>query len=144
MRKLATDHTGLEILHLGDCFLLLKSVPVGRIGFMSGGEVTILPVNFRVDGQDVVFRTGAGSKLSSAEVGQYVAFEADAYETETQTGWSVMVNGLPEVVEADVDCARLDALGLQPWGGAASDRTWIRIRPVTISGRRIVGTDAGT
>ncbi len=58
MRKLATDRAGLEILHLGDCFLLLKSVPVGRIGFVAGGEVVILPVNFLVDGQDVVFRTG--------------------------------------------------------------------------------------
>jgi hypothetical protein len=32
MRKLATDRAGLEILHLGDCFSLLESVPVGRIG----------------------------------------------------------------------------------------------------------------
>jgi nitroimidazol reductase NimA-like FMN-containing flavoprotein (pyridoxamine 5'-phosphate oxidase superfamily) len=144
MRKLATDHTGLEILHLGDCFLLLKSVPVGRIGFIAHGEVTILPVNFLVDGQDIVFRTGPGSKLSSAEVGQYVAFEADDYDTATQTGWSVMVNGLAEEVDGDPDRARLDALELQPWGGAASDRTWIRIRPVTITGRRIAGSDAGT
>lgn len=144
MRELTTDHTGLEILHLGDCFLLLKSVPVGRIGFMAGGEVTILPVNFLVDGQDVVFRTGAGSKLTSVEVGQYVAFEVDAYDAATHTGWSVMINGLAEVVEADEDCARLNALGLQSWGGAASDRTWIRIRPLSVSGRRIAGTGAGT
>ena len=80
MRKLATDRAGLEILHLGDCFLLLKSVPLGRIGFIAGGEVVILPVNFLVDGQDVVFRTAAGSKLSAVEVGHYVGFEADSYD----------------------------------------------------------------
>jgi hypothetical protein len=60
------------------------------------------------------------------------------------TGWSVMVNGLAEEVDGDPDRARLDALELQPWGGAASGRTWIRIRPVTITGRRIAGSDAGT
>src|ERR1700722_3706673 len=86
MRKLATDRAGLEILHLGDCFGLLGSAPVGRIGFMAGGEVVILPVNFLVDGQDVVFRTAAGSKLSALEIGHYVAFEADSYDAASQQG----------------------------------------------------------
>jgi hypothetical protein len=45
-------------------------------------------------GQDVVFRTGAGSKLSAVEVGHYVGFEADCYDQLTGTGWSVVVNGL--------------------------------------------------
>jgi hypothetical protein len=143
MRKLGTDHAGLEILHLGDCFSLLESVPVGRIGFLAGGEVVILPVNFLVDGQDVVFRTGVGSKLASVEVGHYVGFEADAYDAAAHTGWSIVVSGLAEVVESDVECARLDALGLRPWGGAVTDRAWVRIRPSSISGRRIAEADAG-
>ena len=137
MRKLATDREGLEILHLGDCFLLLKSVPVGRIGFGAHGEVVMLPVNFTVDGQDVVFRTGAGSKLSAIEVGQYVGFEADSYDTAAGTGWSVVVNGLAEVVDDAEEAERLDALGLLPWGGDASGRVWVRIRPSAITGRRI-------
>ena len=119
MRELATDRAGLEILHLGDCFLLLKSVPVGRIGFVARGEVVILPVNFLVDGQDVVFRTGAGSKLSCVEVGHYVGFEADSYDAATRTGWSVVVNGLAEIVDSDEEAARLDGIGMKPWGGAA-------------------------
>jgi uncharacterized protein len=137
MRKLATDRAGLEILHLGDCFLLLKSAPVGRIGFAAGGEVAILPVNFLVDGQDVVFRTGAGSKLSAIEVGHYVAFEADSYDAAAQAGWSVVVNGLAEVVGDAAEAARLDALGLSTWGGGAAGRVWVRIRPVTVTGRRV-------
>jgi hypothetical protein len=115
MRKLTTDRAGLEILHLGDCFLLLGSVPLGRIGFVAGGEVVILPVNFVVDGQDVVFRTAQGSKLSAVEVGHYVGFEADSYDTATGTGWSVVVNGLAEIVESDAEAERLDRLGLSSW-----------------------------
>jgi nitroimidazol reductase NimA-like FMN-containing flavoprotein (pyridoxamine 5'-phosphate oxidase superfamily) len=137
MRELATDRAGLEILHLGDCFRLLESVPVGRIGFLAGGEVVILPVSFLVDGQDVVFRAEAGSKLAGIEVGQYVGFEADAYDAAAHTGWSVTVSGLAETVESDAECTRLDALGLRPWGEAAANQAWVRIRPVSISGRRI-------
>ena len=138
MRELGTDRAGLEILHLGDCFGLLGSVPLGRIGFLAGGEVVILPVNFLVDGQDVVFRTAAGSKLSAVEVGHYVGFEADSYDAETGTGWSVVVNGLAEIVESDEETARLDGMGLSSWGGASSGSgLWVRIRPTSITGRRI-------
>ena len=137
MRKLATDRAGLEILHLGDCFGLLGSVPVGRIGFLAGGEVVILPVNFLVDGQDVVFRTAPGSKLSSIEVGHYVGFEADAYDPATHSGWSVAASGLAEIVEDEDEVARLDALGLLTWGGKDASLVWVRIRPSSISGRRI-------
>jgi hypothetical protein len=145
MRELAIDRAGMEILHLGDCFLLLKSVPVGRVGFVARGEVVILPVNFAVDGQDVVFVTGGGSKLSSVEVGHYVGFEADAYDTATRTGWSVVVNGFAEIVDSDEEAARLDGIGMRPWGGAATnpDRVWVRIRPTTVSGRRIPAAPAG-
>lgn len=143
MRELATDREGLEILHLGDCFLLLGSVPVGRIGFAARGEVVMLPVNFLVDGQDVVFRTGAGSKLSAIEVGQYVGFEADSYDVAEAAGWSVVVNGLAEVVDDKEEAARLDTLGLSSWGGGPSGRVWVRIRPSSITGRRIPAAPPG-
>ena len=143
MRKLATDRAGLEILHLGDCFGLLESVPVGRIGFLAGGEVVILPVNFLVDGQDVVFRTVAGSKLSTVEVGHYVGFEADSYDAAAGTGWSVVANGIAECVTSADEAARLDGLGLVSWGGGESGRVWVRIRPSSITGRRITADTAG-
>jgi nitroimidazol reductase NimA-like FMN-containing flavoprotein (pyridoxamine 5'-phosphate oxidase superfamily) len=117
-------------------------VPVGRIGFIAGGEVVILPVNFTVDGQDVVFRTAAGSKLSAVEVGHYVGFEADSYDKAKRTGWSVVVNGLAEIVESDDEAARLDSLGLSSWGEGASGRVWVRIRPSSITGRRIARAPA--
>ena len=137
MRELATDRAGLEILHLGDCYGLLASVPVGRIGFLAGGEVVMLPVNFLLDGQDVVFATGAGAKLSAVEVGHYVGFEADSYDAATGAGWSVVVSGLAEIVDSDAEAERLDALGLVSWGGAVDGRVWVRIRPASVSGRRI-------
>jgi uncharacterized protein len=137
MRELGTDQAGLQILHLGDCFGLLASAHLGRVGFTERGEVVILPVSFAMDGQDVVFRATAGSKLASAEVGQFVVFEADSYDAAAPSGWSVVVNGLAEIVDAADETARLDGLGLAPWGGTG-DPVWVRIRQSSINGRRIL------
>ena len=140
MRKRETDAAGLEILHLGDMFRLLASVPIGRVGFMADDEVAVLPVRFLVDGQNVVFRTYVGSKLSKIEVGHYVSFEVDSCDAEARTGWSVVVRGLVEK-ESEAACARLDAPGIESWGGAAQERLWMRIRPTSITGRRLPSLD---
>lgn len=139
MRTLPTDHAGLEILPFGDCLRLLDLVPLGRVGFFVGGEVVILPVNYLMDGQDVVFRTVDGSKLWSVGTRQQVGFEADSYDARTRSGWSVVVNGVTEVVESEEDIARLNDLGLDTWGSPSIDRTWIRIRPTSVTGRRTTG-----
>ncbi|MGO9082087.1 MAG: pyridoxamine 5'-phosphate oxidase family protein [Streptosporangiaceae bacterium] len=132
-----TDHSGLEILPLDDCLRLLASVPVGRVGFHSDGEVVILPVNHVVDGQDVVFRTVRGSKLSAAEGQHLVAFEADAYDPLTRSGWSVVINGRAEMVYSDAEIERFDHLGLHPWAGTVDHPFYIRIRPASVTGRQI-------
>lgn len=130
-----TDHAGLEILTFGDCLRLLGSVPVGRIGFFADGEIVILPVNYLVDGQDLVFRTGAGSKLSSVSNKNLVGFETDSYDAGTRSGWSVVVNGFTEIVDSDDEIRRLNDLGLQSWVNSGDAPSWIRIRPTSITGR---------
>ena len=141
MRKRETDRAGLEILHLGDMFRLLATVSIGRVGFMADDEVAVLPVRFLIDGQDVVFRTYVGSKLSKIDVGHYVCFEVDSYDAAARTGWSVVARGLVEK-ESEASCARLDAPGVESWGGTAQDRMWMRIRPTSITGRRTPSPDA--
>lgn len=140
----AVDHAGLEILPFADCLRLLDSVPVGRVGFLADGEIVILPVNHLVDGPDIIFRTGSGSKLSSVGSKILVGFEADQYDAPTRSGWSVVISGLTEVVESDPEIERFERLGLQSWGGAAArDPHWIRIRPTSVTGRRTPGTAFG-
>lgn len=136
MPRHPTDHAGLETLRFDECLQLLASVPVGRIGFYSDGEVVVLPVNHVVDGQDVVFRTGRGSKLSAAEGLNLVAFEADDYDPQTRSGWSVLVNGRAEVVYEDAEIQRLSCLGLHPWVTEVDRPFWIRIRPTSVTGRQ--------
>jgi len=130
-----TDHAGLEILPFDVCLRLLASVPVGRLGFFADGEMVILPVNHVVDGQDLVFRTARGSKLSAAEGRDLVTFEADEYNEQTRSGWSVVVTGRAEVIYEDAEIQRLSRLGLHPWVTAAERPFWIRIRANAVSGR---------
>ena len=139
MAEYSIDHAGLEILPFDRCLQLLATVPIGRVSFFADGEIVVLPVNHVVDGQDPVFITARGSKLSAAEGQDLVAFEADGYDERTQSGWSVLVNGRAQAVYDDDEIQRLRHLGLHPWVTTVDRPFWIRIRPTSISGRRTPG-----
>ncbi len=136
MARYPTDHAGLEILPFDRCLELLAKVPVGRVSFLADGEIVVLPVNHVLDGQDPIFCTTRGSKLSAAEGQHLVAFEADGYDERTKSGWSVLVNGRAQAVYEDAEIQRLSRLGLHPWVTAAERPFWIRIRPTAINGRQ--------
>ncbi|MGO8982194.1 MAG: pyridoxamine 5'-phosphate oxidase family protein, partial [Streptosporangiaceae bacterium] len=135
MSEWPTDHVGLETLPFDECLRLLGSVPVGRIGFINDGEVTVLPVNHAVDGQDVIFHVAYGSKLAAAAKQEAVAFEADSYDPASKSGWSVLVTGWAELVLEDAEISHLNELGLHPWATRVDKPYWIRIRPTSITGR---------
>lgn len=139
-----TDHAGLEILPFDVCLRLLAAVPVGRVSFHADGEIIVLPVNHVVDGQDPVFRTARGSKLSAAEGQDLVAFEADGYDERTKSGWSVLVNGRAHAVYDEAEIQRLSRFGLHPWAAAVDRPFWIRIRPTSISGRQTPGAGSAS
>ncbi len=137
MPDFPTDHDGLQVLDLDECLRLLASVPVGRLGFQIEGELMVLPVNHALDGQDIVFRTTHGSKLSVADAESVVVFEVDDFDQASRTGWSVVVNGHAEPVYDDAEIGPLEALGLEPWPHAVDRPFWVRIRPVSVTGRLI-------
>ena len=128
MTRYPTDHTGLEILPFAECLRLLASVPVGRLGFFADGEMVVLPVNHAIDGQDVVFCTAQGSKLSAAEGQNLVCFEADHYDERTRAGWSVVVTGRAGVVYEESEVQRLNRHDLHPW--VTPPRTTCQRRPL--------------
>ncbi len=142
MPRYPADHAGLEILPFDRCLELLTTVPFGRVSFFADGEIVILPVNHVMDGQDPVFRTARGSKLSAAEGQNVVAFEADEYDEPTRSGWSVLVNGRAYAIYDEAEIQRLSCLGVRPWVTAVNRPFWIRIRPTSVSGRQTPGLAA--
>jgi hypothetical protein len=96
----------------------------------------IFPVNYVFDQDLVVFRTDPGSKLDAAAEREAVAFEVDAIDEATRTGWSVVVRGSLAEITDPADLARLRALPLYPWAPGEKTR-YVRVRPLSITGRRI-------
>ncbi len=134
-----TDHRGLNVLGFDECLDRLRRTPIGRLGFVSAGESVILPVNHALDGDFVVFRSRPGSKLDVAVTSGNVAYEIDGYDDSTRTGWSVLVKGTAEVVYDRAETARYSHLGLHSWADREGSGQWVRIRPLEITGREIVG-----
>jgi nitroimidazol reductase NimA-like FMN-containing flavoprotein (pyridoxamine 5'-phosphate oxidase superfamily) len=127
--------TGLEVLDRDECVALLERSKLARIAVVVGGHPLVFPVNFTLDGDAVVFRTDEGTKLHAARNGP-VAFECDGVDSAYHTGWSVLGSGNAEEVVNEAELARLARLPLGPWCPGPKS-TWVRIRPRTLTGRRI-------
>jgi nitroimidazol reductase NimA-like FMN-containing flavoprotein (pyridoxamine 5'-phosphate oxidase superfamily) len=127
---------GLEVLGEAEAWSLLASQPVGRLAVAIRNHPDIFPVNYLVDDHTIVFRTDPGVKLAAATAGSSVAFEADHYEPSTGAGWSVVVTGEAREVKKLDDQVRIEKLPLVPAAAGRKNR-WVRIHPLSISGRRI-------
>lgn len=126
----------LRALSAAECLELLEPGGIGRVGFTSVAGVVILPVNFAVTGNAIIFRTAPDTLLATRASTQ-ISFEADHIDEARQAGWSVLVQGHARNVIDEPDIRRLErTTGLETWAGGARD-VWVRITPVRISGRRI-------
>jgi nitroimidazol reductase NimA-like FMN-containing flavoprotein (pyridoxamine 5'-phosphate oxidase superfamily) len=131
------DRNGLEILSREDCLRLLASATLGRVGITFGALPTILPINFRLVGERIVFRTGVGTKLDAGTSNAIVAFEVDDIDPFSHTGWSVVVIGeAGEVTDPD-DLTELMKANIPRWAPSGDDRI-VSVSTPMISGRRLV------
>jgi nitroimidazol reductase NimA-like FMN-containing flavoprotein (pyridoxamine 5'-phosphate oxidase superfamily) len=129
--------TGIELLDRDACLELLAQAEIGRLAVNDGGVPTIFPVNYRLDGEAIVFRTGSGTKLRAGPR-SLASFEIDRFVPEERAGWSVVVVGrLEEVTPYDArTLARVTELPVDPW--AEGDKPyWMRLVPTRITGRRV-------
>jgi nitroimidazol reductase NimA-like FMN-containing flavoprotein (pyridoxamine 5'-phosphate oxidase superfamily) len=127
--------TDLRRLDRTECLALLASHEVGRVAVLDGGTPTILPINYALDGEAVVFRTDPGLKLSAGPRAP-ASFEVDDIDPVTRSGWSVIVAGrLEEVTAFDHRTwERIRSLPVGPWADGPKAH-WMRLVPVRISGR---------
>lgn len=129
------DTNGLEVLDRAACLELLASVPVGRVGASIDALPVVLPVNYVVANDRIIFRTGAGAKLAAASDGTVVAFEVDVYDAATATGWSVLVQSIARI-EPTGAIADADLTELKVWGANDADRL-VSLDTDRMTGRRI-------
>lgn len=127
----------LHTLDRAECLERLRTVTMGRIAFAERGLPAIQPVNFTVDGSNVIIRTSGGGKLAAAVAGAMVAFEADQVDAATRTGWSVVLVGHASIIRDIDQLVALAGPDTHPWVPGRSDHV-IRIKSERITGRRIV------
>ena len=131
---MGSDGVETVILSEEECVQLLRDLNIGRLAWVTdSGQVAVLPVNYAMDGNDVIFCTSKGLKLSAIHAGTEFAFQVDDVEPAARTGRSVLMHGHAEEV-TDPDEARRLADLVRPW----RDRPHVvRLHPYRITGRLI-------
>ncbi len=130
----AEEGSTFEEISRDDCLALLAGQVVGRVAVAEfGAAPLVVPVNYALDGDTVVFRTDYGSKFRLAVLAeQPVSFEIDGLDPGHRSGWSVLLTGdAVEIEEPDAPGA-----SVQPWAPGTKDHR-VRIVPDSITGRRI-------
>lgn len=128
-----TTFDGLEVLSADECRRLLSQTAVGRLAMVGDRVPELRPVNYVLEGDAVVVRTGEGRILQAARRGEAAALEIDDVDPLEHTGWSVIVTGTLRERTADEGTR---ALPLRAWGSGAKDR-FVSVAIETVSGRRI-------
>jgi uncharacterized protein len=131
-----TDRNGLEILDRAECLRLLAGAALGRIAVTIGALPVILPVNFLLDGERILIRTGEGTKLDAATRDAVVAFEVDHVDSFSHNGWSVSVTGRATELCDQRDLARARTLPLPHWASSNVSK-YVSVSLDLVSGRRL-------
>jgi len=132
------DSAGLEILDRDECLKLIAGAALGRVIYTENALPAVQPVTFAFHNGGVVIRTAAGSRLAASTHDTVVGFQADDFDPETGTGWSVTLVGRATPVTDPGERAALDHLRLRQWNPERPD-DYIRIDAERASGRRTPG-----
>src|ERR1700760_692612 len=124
-RTSTTSPGRIESLDETDCLALIASGGIGRIAYAGRYGQTVLPVNYQLLDNTIVFRTGEDSPLEEdlqtgirhAEF--QVAFEIDEINLAEKRGWSVLIQGPAHHIDSDAERSAAHQTGVQPWSGGA-------------------------
>ncbi|MER6737919.1 pyridoxamine 5'-phosphate oxidase family protein [Streptomyces puniciscabiei] len=135
-----SHNDGFRTLDRQECLRLLAKVPVGRLVYTRQALPAVLPVNFGLDTDfSVLVRTSATSDLVRAVDGGVVAFEADDFNADEHSGWSVVVTGRATAVTDPAEHERLSRTGPVSWV-VTQNWVFLRIEAEMVTGRELVGT----
>jgi nitroimidazol reductase NimA-like FMN-containing flavoprotein (pyridoxamine 5'-phosphate oxidase superfamily) len=141
-RTATTSPERIEALDEADCLTLIAPGGIGRIAYAGRYGQTVLPVNYQLLDNTIVFRTGEDSPLEQdlqtgiRHAEWQVAFEIDEIDLAAKGGWSVLIQGHAHHVDSDTEREAVRKTGVQPWSGGAKEH-YIRVVPTRITGRRV-------
>jgi nitroimidazol reductase NimA-like FMN-containing flavoprotein (pyridoxamine 5'-phosphate oxidase superfamily) len=126
-----------EVLGVEECRSYLRRGGIGRLVFVDGDRPVALPVNFRLLGDDIVFRTGAGSIYAAVSQAKPLSLAVDRLDEALGEGWSVVASGCASTVLDAGELERIEALAIKPWASGVRPRV-VRLVLDSVTGRRIL------
>jgi nitroimidazol reductase NimA-like FMN-containing flavoprotein (pyridoxamine 5'-phosphate oxidase superfamily) len=96
----------------------------------------IVPVNYSVRGDSIVFRTAPYSELSTYGWDTELAFEVDELDRETHQGWSVVAVGRAHVEDDPDEVQRIRREWRQQWA-PGSRNLYVKLAWRALTGVRL-------
>ena len=125
----------LRELSRDECLELLAIKAVGRVAYCTPDGPEVLPLNYVVEGDTLLFRTSPHSALGRHLRLDVAAFQVDEVDDYTESGWSVLVRGTVEPLSTD----DLPPAGQRPRPWVEGSRPLhLRLTPRSITGRRLL------
>jgi|SRR5581483_1583910 len=129
----------LEPIPSEECYRLLGTQQIGRLGVIAKHYPLIVPVNYALDGHTIVMRMDEGLKLTATNHAN-VTFEVDDIDQRARAGWSVLARGLAEEVEAHHRAELIErtrSTAVEPWAPGEHGH-YVRLIVHSVTGRRII------
>jgi nitroimidazol reductase NimA-like FMN-containing flavoprotein (pyridoxamine 5'-phosphate oxidase superfamily) len=121
-----------------ECFELLAAKSVGRIAYTADAGARILPVNYILADDCIIFRTVPDGEIFRHALNSICAFEIDETDEFFESGWSVVAVGRLQLANEE-DFARMRYGKLpEPWAGG-NRYMFVRLPCEHVSGRRVIG-----
>lgn len=122
-----------------ECEALLRGGVVGRVAVSAPDGPHIVPLNYSMVGDAIVFRTTPYSVVGTYGRNAQLAFEVDHLDYEGQKGWSVVVRGRADVVADPTQIEEIhQTWEPRPWADG-NRNMYFRLRLDEVTGRRLGG-----
>jgi nitroimidazol reductase NimA-like FMN-containing flavoprotein (pyridoxamine 5'-phosphate oxidase superfamily) len=136
----AMDAGGMDApqeLSYTKCRQLLGGGVFGRVAVCTPNGPRILPVNYSVVSESVIFRTSASGVVGTHDWETPIAFEVDHVDYADHKGWSVVATGRGKRVEDAEELAHIRRTwDPRPWAGG-SRPLYVRLPWDELTGRRL-------
>lgn len=120
-----------------ECRELLYTGVFGRVALHTPIGTRIVPVNYSIVEDAIVWRTAPYSELGTYAAGVEGVFEIDDLDRESHQGWSVIARGTIEVVENPEDIAEIRRVeDPSPWADGLR-HLYMRMSTKNLTGRRL-------
>jgi uncharacterized protein len=130
--------TGLIELDRAECMELLAAQSVGRIAYAINTGARILPVNYILGDDCIIFRTVPDGEIFRHALNSNCAFEIDETDEFFESGWSVVAVGRLQLATEDDFASMRYGKQPEPWAGG-SRWMFVRLPCEQVSGRRVIG-----